>query len=427
VTDATNGKNKIGGAQVTFAKDGVSTTVTTNAQGRYSINVKAGEYTVTASKADWIDRTKTLEVEHSIQRGQGADLAMSGVLPPGGFRVVLNWAAHSKDLDSWTYFDSNFKKFIYYGRPRMTGPNSGISVSLDRDDVNGHGPETSTYLGLGHCTDSCLVKFHVDNYSWRDAHLGDSEGVVTVYEGDGVKATYNIPSDIGDKRGWTVFTLDASNLEIYEGDRVYAPFIKKAHGMSGQTKWQDSMDYEGWSKVPVGSVLFGMSANKVGKGLQNLGIAYYYTVQNVRAPKPTITQVDWTGILEAGETAMCPEGSWVSAIYREGGKAVPPNGPHQITKAECSSFEGVTEWGECVGTDSFEEGGAKAARCPNIDGAATAMVGFHHTGQKNKEGNSKLKHLDVIKCCAFPKKLVPEPESKLCIATQTCTGLMGKQ
>jgi len=422
VVNAQNGRDKISDARVTFVKDGVSTTVTSNAQGRYSINVQAGRYVVTASKTDWIDREKNLTVEHSIQRGQGADLALSQVLPPGGFRVVLNWAAHSRDLDSWTYFDRNFKKFVYYGRPRMVGPTSGISVALDWDDVDGHGPETSTYLGLGHCTDSCLVKFHVDNYSYRDAHLGDSEGVVTVYEGNGVKAQYNLPSNIGDDRGWTVFTLDASDLKIYEGDWVYAPFIKKANGMAASTNWAGSMDYEGWSTVPQGSVLYGISSYSINNKLAKLGTAYYYTVQNVMAPEPVVTQVEWTGILEQGDTAMCPEGSWISALYREGAKDTPPRGPHQIVKAECSAFKGVDSWGECVGVDSFQDRGQDAARCPDVDGVAYAMVGLHH---RQREG--KLKHLNTIKCCSFPKRLVREPDSKLCIATQTCTGLMGKQ
>jgi len=421
VVNAQNGRDKVGDARVTFAKDGVSTTVQSNAQGRYSINVQAGDYEVTASKADWIDRTKTVAVAHNIQRGQGADLAMSQVLPPGGFRVVLNWAAHSRDLDSWTYFDRNFKKMVYYGRPRLVGPRSGVSVALDWDDVNGHGPETSTYLGLGHCTDSCLIKFHVDNYSYRDAHLSDSEGIVTVYEGNGVKATYNLPTDIGDKRGWTVFTLDASDLEIYEGDWIYAPFIQKANGMAGSTNWAGSMDYEGWSTLPKGAVLYGMSTYSINSGLHKVGTAYYYNVQNVRG-EPTVTQVDWSGILRDGETAMCPEGSWISALYRKGSKDTPPKGGHQIIKAECSAFKDVDNWGDCVGVDSFAERGQDAARCPVVDGVAYAMVGMHHRGAGNK-----LKHLETIKCCRFPKRLVREPESKLCIATQSCTGLMGKQ
>jgi len=424
VVNAQNGRDKVSDATVTFAKDGVSTTVNSNRQGRYSINMEAGDYVVTSSKADWIDRTKTVSVSHNIQRGQGADLAMSKVLPPGGFRVVLNWAAHSRDLDSWTYFDRNFKKYVYYGRSRMVGPASGVQVMLDWDDVDGHGPETSTYLGLGHCTDSCLIKFHVDNYSYRDAHLSASEGIVTVYEGNGVKATYNIPSDIGDDRGWTVFTLDASDLEIYEGDWVYAPFIKKANGMAGSTNWAGSMDYEGWSKVPTGSVLYGMSSYSINSKLAKLGAAYFYNVQNAIGT-PTVTQVDWTGVLKSGEPAECPEGSWISALYRTGSKSTPPVGPHQIVKAECSAFEGVANWGDCVGVDSFQERGQDAARCPVVDGVAYAMVGLHHAGAP--ENQSKLKNLETIKCCRFPKSLVRAKESKLCIATQSCTGLMGKQ
>jgi hypothetical protein len=243
-----------------------------------------------------------------------------------------------------------------------------------------------------------------------------------VYEGNGVKARYNIPSDIGDDRGWTVFTLDASDLEIYEGDMVYGPFIQKANGMAASTNWAGSMDYEGWSRVPKGSVLYGMSAYSINTKLAKVGTAYYYTVQNVRAPVPNIEQVDWGRTLANGDTAMCPEGSWISALYRKGSKSTPPRGPHQIIKAECSSFKGVSSWGDCVGVDSFQERGQDSARCPIVDGVAYAMVGLHH-----KSRTGKLKHLDTIKCCRFPKTLLPEPDSKLCIATQSCTGLMGKQ
>jgi len=350
---------------------------------------------------------------------------MSLVLPPGGFRVVLNWAAHSRDLDSWTYFDSNFRRYVYYGRPHVTGPTSGVEVALDWDDVNGHGPETSTYLGLGHCTASCLIKFHVDNYSYRDAHLSDSQGIVTVYAGDGIKARYNIPSDIADDRGWTVFTLDAADEQIYEGDWIYGPYIQKGHSVSGSSSWSSSMDVEGWSRVPGGSVLFGLSAYSLNKGLEKIGTAYYYIVQN-SPHAPTVTEVDWTGVFNEDAAAACPKGSWISALYRTGSKSTPPQGPHQIAKAECSAFEGVTDWGDCVGVDIFGTGGQDAARCPEIDGAASAIVGFHHKGYKNG-ANDKLKHLDVAKCCRFPKSLVREPEIKLCIQTQSCTGLLGKQ
>jgi len=428
VVDAQNGRTKLADATVSFNLDGVTQTATSNGQGRYEIEVGAGDYHIVASKTGYIDIDKNVSVKTSIASGQGADLAMSLILPPGGFRIVLNWAAHSRDLDSWTYFDTNFKKYVYYGRPRLVGPTSGVSAALDWDDTDGHGPETSTYLGLGSCTESCLIKFHVDNYSYRDAHLSDSEGIVTVYALNGIKARYHIPSDIADDRGWTVFTLDASDEKIYEGDWVYGPWIQKGNSKAASTSWTASMDIEGWSRVPKGSVLYGVSAYSLNSGLAKIGTAYYYIVQNVYK-SPSITEVDWTGIFNEGGAAACPEGTWISALYRTGSKDTPPRGPHQIVKAECSAFEGVTKWGECVGVDIFQERGQDAGRCPDIDGAASAMVGLHHLGYNAKSTgkNDKLKHMDVAKCCKFPHKLVKEGESKLCIATQSCTGLMGKQ
>jgi len=425
VVDAQNGRTKLSDAAVSFDLNGVSKSVRTDEQGRYEIELIEGNYSVKASKTGYIDVDKNVLVNTNIEKGQGADLAMSLVLPPGGFRIVLNWAARSRDLDSWTYFDTNFRKYVYYGRPHLYGPASLVDVTLDWDDVDGHGPETSTYLGLGQCTESCLIKFHVDNYSWRDKDLSESEGVVTVYTGNGIKARYNVPSDIADDRGWTVFTLDAANEEIHEGDWIYGPFIATGNSRAASTSWTSSMNIEGWSRVPTGSVLYGMSAYAISRGLEKLGTAYYYIVQN--SPKaPTVTEVDWTGIFNEDASAACPPGTWISALYRTGSMDTPPRGPHQIVKAECSGFEGVTEWGQCVGVDIFQTQGQDSARCPEIDGAASAMVGFHHLGFKDGKHN-KLKHMDTAKCCRFPKSLVREPESKLCIATQSCTGLLGKQ
>ena len=67
--------------------------------------------------------------------------------------------------------DDNFCKYVYYGRPRIQGPTSGVNITLDWYDVDGHGLETSSYPGLGHCESS----------SYRDARLTDSEGIVEVY------------------------------------------------------------------------------------------------------------------------------------------------------------------------------------------------------------------------------------------------------
>lgn len=121
---------------------------------------------------------------------------------------------------------------------------------------------------------------------------------------------------------------------------------------------------------------------------------------------------------------MCPEGTWITGLYRTGDAKKPPEGGHQITKAVCSSFAGVEKWGKCVGEDIFKDTGKNAARCPIVDGQPTAMVGLHHVGYPKGDA---LNGLDIAKCCAFPDELIKMEESDLCVAKQTCTGVLGKQ
>lgn len=424
VVDAQNGKSKLADAHVAFEDESGETvaTATTGPNGHYLVHLPAGNYTAKATKNEWIERVKNVEVLGAIQKGQGADLAMSQVLPPGGYRIVLNWDRHSEDLDSWTYFDKGFKSYVYYGRTQRSGATSGVSVSLDWDDTDGYGPETTTWLGLGHCKEHCLLKFHVDNYSWRDAHLSESNGIVTVYHGNSVLKTYNIPSHIGEDRGWTVFTLDAGDEQIYEGDYNYGPWIKKANGISGSVDWSSSMDEPGWSEVPEGSVLFGISAYSF-ENLHKVSKAYYYEVQDTEGVKIN-KEVDWSGLLEDGGWATCPEGSWISGLYRSGSKYLEPQGGHQLVKASCVVFEDVEEWGECKEVTIFQEKGSDAARCPDLaDGRATAMVGLQHVGHDQSEKLSGLTH---AKCCAIPKKMVKAKKSDLCISSQSCTGIWKK-
>lgn len=265
------------------------------------------------------------------------------------------------------------------------------------------------------------MKFHVDNYSYRDAPLAESKGIVTVYHGNSVLKTYEIPSDIGDDRGWTVFTLDAGDEQIYEGDYQYGPWIKKANGIAGSVSWGDSLDEPGWSEVPEGSILYGISAYSF-KNLHKVGSAYYYDVQNVKDMMHE--EVDWTGLLEAGGWATCPEGSWISGFYRSGSRYKAPDGGHQLVKALCVFFKDVEDWGECKETPIFEHKGQGAATCPELaDGRATAMVGLQHVGY---EKSDKLSGLTHAKCCAIPKKMVPADKSELCISSQSCTGVWKK-
>jgi len=215
-----------------FYRDGATGAMaeaSTDSLGLYTIELPEGHYIVEGSKSNYINMTRNLAVSGTIQLGQGADVDLSAVLAEGEYRVVLRWGNHSRDLDSYTYFDTDIRKKSWWdnvGVPQV-GPISGLSIVLDRDEASSFGPETTTITGVGKCTDACIVKFHVDNYEEPegDRHLGDSDATIEILAGAGTLKKYSIPKSAGSDRGRTIFTLDASNSKVYDGDYTYGPYI----------------------------------------------------------------------------------------------------------------------------------------------------------------------------------------------------------
>merc|ERR1719353_2508163 len=118
------------------------------------------------------------------------------------------------------------------------------------------------------------------------------------------------------------------------------------------------MDNEGWSRVVHGTVLVGMGSSGQ-TNLHQVGPAYYHKVFGVLDGQlPTVTEVNWGDSLANGEPALCPDGSWISGLYRTGSRHDPSvRGGHQITRGECSQFAGADHWGDCVEIDMFQTPG----------------------------------------------------------------------
>lgn len=232
ISDAQNAQRLLSGVTVTFRKNGVVvSTTTSDRSGRYTANVPMGLLAITGAKAGYIDQHLDLNVAGRVRQGQGADLALSAVLPPGAYRVVLTWGAHSRDLDSHTYFGSGLSTHVYWpsSRRHFVAPGTGgLEATLDRDDVDGYGPETTSFANVGQCTTPgrCLLKFKVKNYSYNDGEICNSQAVITVYRGDTTLATFQIQPGCGTTRNnyHTVFTLDSTRgiddaHRIIPGDR----------------------------------------------------------------------------------------------------------------------------------------------------------------------------------------------------------------
>merc|ERR1719503_412801 len=224
-------------------------------------------------------------------------------------------------------------------------------------------------------------------------------------------------------KGWTVFTLDAEHEKIYEGDWSYGPYIKKHSTTMGSISWSTSMDAMGWSKVPDGAVLYGMGTYSTNQ-LHKISTARFYKVQNLEGDSVHLEE-NWGTLFEDGQSASCPEGHWVTGLYRTGSKHAPNTGSWQLTMATCTKFPNVEKWGECHDTEIFQKTGQDAAECPIVNDVPTAFVGFTHKG---KEHNTALDGLHQAKCCEFPKKLIQlKHTNDLCVKTQSCVGVWPKQ
>jgi hypothetical protein len=251
VTDVTDGAIKIAGAKVVFEMDGIVwDTAYTNSMGMYTVSIGVGKYDAKASKTGYVTSIRQVTVEGPIQMGQGADMSMTEVLPAGTWRAVVDWGEESEDIDSHSYFGDQETTHVYWAdRGPMTAPSTDVTVVLDRDDVTGYGPETTTFEGVGECVErgKCLIKFKIKNYSsWSPVSLGDSQVKIKLYAGANEAQDFAIPTSVGSDIWYTVFTIDARKGIAYAGEWHDAPY---AEGVI-ITNWYQSLDWNTWSHTP---------------------------------------------------------------------------------------------------------------------------------------------------------------------------------
>jgi hypothetical protein len=122
-------------------------------------------------------------------------------LPPGKLRVVLDWDAQPRDLDAHLVREGAYH--ISYREMRSYQD----LAELDRDDLDGFGPETVTIQRLNTQAD---YRFFVRDFT-RSGRLNESKARVTVYTERGLLKTFYVPSDLkGDT--WQVFSLHEGQL-----------------------------------------------------------------------------------------------------------------------------------------------------------------------------------------------------------------------
>jgi uncharacterized protein YfaP (DUF2135 family) len=105
------------------------------------------------------------------------DLSLSPILVSADLRVVLNWGATPRDLDS--HIRTPDGHHVFYSNP---GDHAAAPfTTLDHDVVDGYGPETITLVQRR----SGIYTYYIHNYS-AEAAITTSAAVVRFYDGQGL-------------------------------------------------------------------------------------------------------------------------------------------------------------------------------------------------------------------------------------------------
>jgi len=214
------------GAEVILSnRDGAEATwkSTTNEAGVFEFqNVHGGNLKMQAAIEGYVSSSNALLVTSDIEVGTSADRALSPVLPPDGWRVIVNWKQNPTDLDSHLVWASPFNCHIYYSRT-MQECGDGVYAALDLDDTSSFGPETVTisHVGKGKnkCTEEmhnakqCQITYKVHNYS-KNPRSFDG-GKVSLYNGDKLVKEFVAGTDgIIEGAWWKVLTIDTYDSKV---------------------------------------------------------------------------------------------------------------------------------------------------------------------------------------------------------------------
>lgn len=227
VNNADNG-NLISGASVTQQTEG-GPTQTTGGDGTTTFtSVPAGvEIDFSASAPGFVDRSSRLT---PIADGN-VEITISLTTPVPGGRIVLNWGANPRDLDSHLTGPAQGGGgfHVFFGN-RSGGAGSGANLRFDV--TNGRGPETIDVFEVH----PGLYRYSVHHFSGSETICSTANQIaVNVTVGAQQALTFQPPSDgcvDGANNVWTVFEFDGQRVIECKQGGCTAPLFYSS-GASG--------------------------------------------------------------------------------------------------------------------------------------------------------------------------------------------------
>ena len=127
--------------------------------------------------------------------------SISPALAVDRIRVVLDWGRTPRDLDAHLVKEGDYH--ISFQDMKVVKE----QARLDRDDLDGEGPETITVLKL---SPQGTYRYYVHDYT-RSGAIGSSKASVKVYGPDGILDTFDIP-DRAKGTIWEVFRIENGGI-----------------------------------------------------------------------------------------------------------------------------------------------------------------------------------------------------------------------
>jgi hypothetical protein len=176
-------------------------TFTTNREGIISFpEQEDGFYTLTFSRQGFI----TFQMEFEVKLNNVFDnrISVSPVMRGDYLRIVLDWGQRPADLD--IHLEKIGAYHISY-RNRHNAEDG--SVMLDRDAMNGFGPETITIMETDlRATYRLYVHDFTNRNSSTSAELSRSGATIRVFGRNGLLRTFHVPANLRGNR-WEVFRI----------------------------------------------------------------------------------------------------------------------------------------------------------------------------------------------------------------------------
>lgn len=198
-----------------------------DSEGRYSVNLPEGEYTVELSASGYVDDSLTFYQPYEGPVDQV--FAMSAELRRGQMRIVLQWGDRPSDLDSHLFGASrdNAGMHVFYsdmfGYGGSYDSNSGRSLlaMLDVDDTSSYGPETITIYDLSKDYIYAVYDYSSGG-SLSSSLLTESAAVIKVYTyGSDTPRTFTLPR--GEGTWWHVFRIRNGAVRPINELSTYSP------------------------------------------------------------------------------------------------------------------------------------------------------------------------------------------------------------